>query len=352
VRIALVSTPFVAVPPRAYGGTELVVHELARGLARAGHDVTLFATGDSEGADVRWLFERPVWPPEAAAERLHCRAAAREIRREGFDLVHGHAAALVALSDELDAPLVHTIHHHRDERLLRAYLAHPRVEYVSISARQAQLTPELPSHVVHHGLDPERHPLGRGEGGFALFLGRLNWCKAPDLAIEAARRAGVELVVGGARHEEPEDPPGWWGALERALAGPGVRHLGPVGGHLKQRLLGAARALLMPIRWEEPFGLVMIEAMLSGTPVVTFPRGAAAEIVEEGVTGFLVEDAAGMADALRRAGDLDRERCRRRARERFSASRMVADHLRVYHAALAAAPWRGLEPAGEPGHAG
>jgi glycosyltransferase involved in cell wall biosynthesis len=125
-----------------------------------------------------------------------------------------------------------------------------------------------------------------------------------------------------------------------------------VGGHLKQRLLGAARALLMPIRWEEPFGLVMIEAMLSGTPVVTFPRGAAAEIVEEGVTGFLVEDAAGMADALRRAGGLDRERCRRRARERFSASRMVADHLRVYHAALAAAPWRGLEPAGEPGHAG
>jgi glycosyltransferase involved in cell wall biosynthesis len=352
VRIALVSTPFVPVPPRAYGGTELVVHELVRGLARAGHDVVLFATGDSDGPDVRWLYERPVWPPDQTAELLHCRAAAREIRREGFDLVHGHMPALLAVADDLGAPLVHTLHHHRDERLLRLYQAHPRTKYVAISARQAQLAPELRMHVVHHGLDPERHPLGHGEGGFALFVGRLTWCKAPDDAITAARRAGVELVIAGERHQEPEDPPGWWDQVQRALAQPGVRHLGAVGGHQKQRVLGAARALLMPIRWEEPFGLVMIEAMLSGTPVIAYRRGAAPEVVEDGVTGFLVDDVAGMAETLGRVGSIDRERCRRRARERFSSSRMVADHLRVYHAALAAAPRPLLDAAGEPGYAG
>ena len=341
MRIALVSTPHVAVPPRAYGGTELVVHELARGLARAGHDVTLFATGDSEGADVRWIYERAVWPPAPGPEAAHCREAARVIAREGFDLVHAHSPSMLDHAEALGAPLVYTLHHVRTEGLLAKYLAHPRVEYVAISARQAQLHPELQCHVVHHGLDPEAHPLGAGEGGHALFIGRLAWCKAPDVAAEAARLAGVELVIAGNVHAEPDDPPGWPEELARVLASPGVRRAGPVGGERKRRLLAGARALLMPIRWEEPFGLVMIEAMLSGTPVVAFPTGAAPEIVEEGLTGFLVKDAEEMAAALRRAGSLDREACRRRARARFSSSRMVRDHLRVYHAALSA-------PAGGP----
>jgi glycosyltransferase involved in cell wall biosynthesis len=337
VRIALVSTPFVAVPPRAYGGTELIVYELARGLRRAGHDVTLFATGDSEGPGVRWLYERAVWPPEPRVDALHCRAAAREIARDEFDLVHAHSPGFLDAAAELSTPIVYTVHHVRDEELQRTYLGHPLVQYVAISARQAQLSPGLANHVVHHGLDPEAFPAGRGESDRALFIGRLSWCKGPDVAVAASRQAGVELIVAGELHHEREDPPGWAAEVDRLLSQPGVRRVGPVGGERKQRLLGSARALVMPIRWEEPFGLVMIEAMLSGTPVIAFPRGAAPEVVEEGVTGFLVNDAAEMADALLRAGELDRDACRRRARERFSSARMVRDYLRVYRAAIASA---------------
>jgi glycosyltransferase involved in cell wall biosynthesis len=338
VRIALVSTPFVSVPPRTYGGTELVVHELVRGLSRAGHDVVLFATGDSEGPDVRWLYDRPMWPPDPDVELLHCRAAAHVIAHERFDVVHAHAPSFLAFEEELGAPLVYTVHHARDEELLRRYIRSPRVHYVAISGRQARLSPEVRAHVIHHGLDSEHFPPGRGEGDYALFIGRLSWCKGPDVALEAARLAGLELVVAGGIHAEPEDPPGWHEWISRALAAPGVRRVGTVGGQRKLRLLGAARVLVMPIRWEEPFGLVMIEAMLSGTPVVAFRRGAAPEIVEDGLTGFLVDDAAEMAHALERARGLPREPCRRRARERFSAVRMVRDHLRLYERLLDVSP--------------
>jgi len=335
VRLALISTPFVAVPPSTYGGTELVISELARGLRRAGHQVTVFATGDSEDPGVRWIYERAVWPPDARAEQLHGRAAALEVARGQYDLVHAHSPGFLAFASILPVPLVYTLHHVHDDALLRAYSAHPAVQFVAISARQAQLSPGLAAHVVHHGLDPEAFPAGRGDGG-ALFIGRLSWCKGPDVAVEAARRAGMELVVAGPVHAEPGDPPGWAAEVDRLLALPGVRRIGAVGGERKQRLLGSARALLMPIRWEEPFGLVMIEAMLSGTPVIAFPRGAAPEVVEHGVTGFLVNDAAEMGEALRRVGEIDREACRRRASQRFSTSRMIRDYLRVYHAALSA----------------
>ena len=347
VRIALVSTPFVSVPPRGYGGTELVVHELQRGLARAGHDVTLFATGDSEGPDVRWLHERAAWPPNLEAEVAHARFAAEEIARDEFDLVHAHVPSMVAEAGRLGAPVVYTLHHVHEDRLSLLYRRAAGVRFVAISARQAELEPSLRCHVVHHGLDPERHPLGRGDGGYALFIGRLAWCKAPDVAAYAARAAGVDLVIAGAVHDEPTDPRGWKERLERVLAGPGIRRVGNVQGERKFSLIGGARALIMPLRWEEPFGLVMIEAMLCGTPVIAFRRGSTPEVIDDGITGFLVEDAAQMGEALRRVGELDRSACRRRARERFSASRMVRDYLRVYHAALAAAepPWR-PEPEG------
>lgn len=349
----MVSTPFAAVPPSGYGGTERVVHELVRGLERAGHAVTLFATADSRARDVRFLHERPVWPPDPAAELAHCRAAAHAIAAERFDLVHGHASALVPWADALGAPLVHTLHHARDERLAALYRAHPRVAYVAISARQAALHPELEAAVVHHGLSEREHPRGRGDGEHVLFLGRLARCKGPDLAVRAARRAGLPLVVAGALHDEPEDPPGWARRIARLLASPGVSAAGPVGGREKLELLGRARALLMPVRWDEPFGLVLVEAMLCGTPVVATRRGAAPEIVDEGVTGYLVDDPRDLAAALRRAVLLDRDACRARARGRFGAGRMVRDHLALYARVLAgasAAPLAGA--AVEPGRAG
>src|SRR6266536_896837 len=224
VRIALVSTPFLAVPPRGYGGTELVVHELVRGLEAAGHDVTLFATGDSRARDLRYLYDAPVWPPDRDAELRHCGAAAR------------------AIAGELGSPLVYTLHHARDDRLTQAYLRRPSVHYVAISARQAQLEPELACEVVHHGLDPERHPLGHGEGDYALFLGRLSPCKAPQVAVAAARAAHVPIRLAGEVHFV-DAAPEWKAELGAALADPNVLYVGPVGGERKMQLLGGARAL-------------------------------------------------------------------------------------------------------------
>ncbi len=336
MRIALISTPFLAVPPRGYGGTELVVHELVRGLEAAGHDVTLFATGDSRARDLRYLYDAPVWPPDRDAELRHCGAAARAIARERFDVVHAHVPAMVAFAGELGSPLVYTLHHARDDRLTQAYLRRPSVHYVAISARQAQLEPELACEVVHHGLDPERHPLGHGEGDYALFLGRLSPCKAPQVAVAAARAAHVPIRLAGEVHVVDATPE-WKAELGAALADPNVLYVGPVGGERKMQLLGGARALLMPLGWEEPFGLVMIEAMLSGTPVIAFPRGAAPEIVDEGITGFLVDGQAEMAAVLAQLETFDRMACRRRAQARFRSARMVRDYERVYARAVATA---------------
>jgi glycosyltransferase involved in cell wall biosynthesis len=329
LKVAVVSSPFVSVPPRDYGGTELVIDELVKGLERDGHEVTLFATGDSQGRDLRFVYREPVWPPDVAAEEEHSRHAARSIAREGFDLVHGHVPSLVPLAPELGAPLVYTIHHDRDERLAALYASHPEVRYVAISARQAELHPELSCHVIHHGLDPDRYALGRGDGRYAAFLGRFVPAKGPLTAIAAAQAADTPLHLAGRVHED-EVTPEWLARFSAALQQPGVDDVGVVGGDRKARFLADARALLMPICWEEPFGLVVIEAMLCGTPVIAFGAGAIPEIVDEDVTGFVVRDEQEMAEVLRQLSRFDRAACRRHAQERFSAARMVGDYERVY----------------------
>ncbi len=332
MRIAVVSTPFVAVPPRGYGGTELVVHHLSRGLAQAGHEVTLFATGDSAGADVRWVYERPVWPPEDRVEAIHVRAAAAQIARERFDIVHAHTPAFLRFARALRVPVVYTLHHDRDEHLVRLYRRHREVRYVAISRRQADLVPELRCDVVHHGLHIEATPTPGRQ--YALFLGRLSFCKGLDLAVRAAADARIELVVAGSLHDEVRDPPRWREYVHALLAIRGVHAIGSVSGDRKEDVLAHACAVLMPIRWEEPFGLVMIEAILHGTPVVALRRGAAPEIIDEGVTGFVVDDESQLTAALVRAATLDRARCWRRAHETFGAARMAREYVRVYRRAL------------------
>lgn len=338
--VALVSTPFVPVPPRAYGGTELVVDALARALVRAGHRVTLFATGDSApapGRELQALFPRAVWPPDPYAEMLHCRFAADAIAARRFDVVHAHAPALLVFSDRLRAPVVATLHHAADPALARLHARFPEVTRVAISARQAELADPPPHAVVHHGLEPDMYPVVGPGGDDALFLGRLSWQKAPEVAVEAARRAGVRLVMAGRAH--PDRAPERWAedVLAPALAAPHVRWLGELSLAGKRRQLARARALLVPLRWEEPFGLVMIEALLAGCPVIASPRGAAPEIVEHGRTGFLARDVRDLAAALRRASALDRGRIQARARERFGSDRMAAAYVAIYEAARARA---------------
>lgn len=342
LRVAMVSTPFVPVPPRQYGGTELVVAELIDGLVERGARVTLFAAGDSRGGyhracPVRSWFKDSTWPPSVYKELEHSSFALGELlaRQGEFELVHAHCATFLPLTLQLDLPVIYTLHHPYDDELCRLYGDFQRITYVAISARQQQLCgPFARGAVIHHGVDPERYRLGQVRPDTVAFLGRLSRVKAPHRAIEIAAAAGLRLRIGGRAHEE--DAEYFRAEVRPRLGGPLVEHLGEIGHEPKVELLSTSRALLFPIEWEEPFGLVMIEAMLCGCPVIAYARGAAPEVIDEGITGFLARDEKQMVELLEGPAhpDLfDRKRCRAHAAGRFSAARMVADYLRVYQAA-------------------
>jgi glycosyltransferase involved in cell wall biosynthesis len=336
MRIALISTPFVSVPPQQYGGTELVVHELAEGLVSQGHQVELFATGDSRtSACLRWLYDAPQWPPEMLADLNHVSWAMQQVANHGpFDIVHAHSAvALGCARLAPDIPLVYTLHHERDEQLSAFYSYFPDVHYIAISEDQRRR--EIPLRhvdVIHHGLDPAQYecdPLASGD--YVCFVGRLSCVKGPHTAIDAARQAGVRIRLAGEVHPPDEE---WATAvLGPRLALPHVSFVGSIGIADKVPLLRGARALLAPIEWNEPFGLILIEAMLSGCPVVAFGQGSVPELVDEGVTGFIAESLDEMAELIRPGGAVDhfdRLACRARAITRFSRARMVRQHVEVY----------------------
>ena len=335
MRIAIISTAAAAVPPLGYGGTERVLHYLTEGLVKDGHAVTLFATGDSRtSAELRWLYATPVWPIEAMAELNHVAWSCAEVARGAFDVVHVNQATALALTRFLRVPLVYTLHHDRVEELSRFYNHFPDVHYVAISERQRELeTPLRHVEVVHHGVDPAEFPFVAEPSDYVAFISRFAPTKAPHLAIDAAQRAGVPIRLAGRPHAGEGDE---YHAQEVAprLRLPGVTWVGECDGAAKRAHLGRARATLFPICWEEPFGLVMVESMFCGTPVIAFARGSAPEVIDQGITGVLVRDVDEMAAAIPLAAALDRRRCRARARERFTAARMVRDYERVYEAAV------------------
>ena len=329
LRVGLVSTCAIATPPTAYGGTELIVAELSRELQNLGHQPTVFATGDSTCVGAREaMFARAVWPVDRLAELRHAAASWTQIATlDEFDVVHVNAPEAVPFINFVSVPTVATIHHERGDALVDHYAAYPEVSYVAISRRQAELAWEMSFRaVIHHGVDPDRYPFGKGGRRFA-FLGRLAPEKAPHLAIEAARRARVPLVLGGEAQLAHQEY--FVRDVAPMLGGP-IAWAGEVGQREKVDLLAGSRALLFPIQWEEPFGLVMIESMLVGTPVIAYACGAAPEVVEDGVTGFLVHTLEEMCRRMRDVGGIDRRGCRARARERWSAGRMARDYAALY----------------------
>jgi glycosyltransferase involved in cell wall biosynthesis len=336
MRIGLVSTSALPTPPDAYGGTELVISELALGLQELGHDVLLYATGDS-ACPTRLVAHhaRAVWPPNEDAEREHADFAFADLSSRDVDIVHVHHAEALRFHERVSVPCVATLHHDRIQATVDHYRQFPDVSYVAISRRQAELVPELSfAGVVHHGLDPSAYTLGRGLGGYAAFVGRFCAEKGVHHAIDASVMAGVPLVLGGVPHPFGDAQTYFLTELLPRIRNLSdhVMWLGELRQKAKQSLLRDACALLFPVAWEEPFGLVMIEAMLAGTPVIAFDRGAVREVVEEGVTGFIVETPEEMAARLRSLGDFDRARCRARAIERWSRIRMAADYVAVYEA--------------------
>src|SRR5438270_2278207 len=311
MRIAQISPLMEAVPPKLYGGTERIVAYLADELASMGHEVTLFASGDSitkaqlEAVWPRALRLDPTMRDYLAPHLVMLQTIAE--RADEFDIIHSHVDYLgYPILQRLDVPFVTTLHGRLDlAELTPLYKAFREVPVVSISDSQREPLPHA-NYVatVYHGL-PERLLLpGFGTEGYLAFIGRISPEKAPDAAIRIAAKAGMKLKI--AAKVDAVDREYFTTCIEPLLKGPDVEYIGEISDAEKRAFLGNAAGLLFPIAWREPFGLAMIEAMACGTPVIAFGRGSVPEVVDDGITGFIVDDEAQAAAAAKRLNRLDR----------------------------------------------
>jgi glycosyltransferase involved in cell wall biosynthesis len=340
LRIGLVAPPWAPVPPVAYGGIELMVDALARGLTDLGHEVRLFTVGESTCEVERgWLYDHAPDQIGTAIPELRHAAAAHEYLA-ACDIVHDHSLAGVLLASRdrgLHHPTVTTCHGPFTRDLVDLYHhTRHRVPIIAISADQAARAPrDLPvTAVIHHGLDlaryrPEPHPAG---DRYLLVLARMHEHKGIDVAVAAARRARIPLVIA-AKCREPGERDYYHRVIEPQLGGD-VTFVGEVDHARKIDLLRGAIGLLNPIQWDEPFGLVMIEALACGTPVIATNRGAAPEIVTPGVNGYLANTTHDLATAIHQLPAIDRRRCRHDAELRFSMAAMATEHTAVYQHTL------------------
>jgi len=335
MRIAQVAPLAEAVPPLLYGGTERIVSYLTEELVALGHDVTLFASGDSRtAARLEAVVPRALRLDASIRDTIapHILMLSRlQDRLRDFDVVHFHIDHLhLPMMRGCGAPFLTTLHGRLDlPEIAPLFRAHPEASFVSISDAQRRPLPFANwAGTVLHGLPPDLLPFSPRDRGYLAFLGRISPEKGPDAAIRIARAAGIPLRI--AAKVDQADRAYFETVVRPLLDGPGVEFVGEVNETEKAEFLGGALALLFPIQWPEPFGLVMIEAMACGTPVVAFNRGSVPEVMEDGVTGFVVEDETGALGALRRIGALDRAAVRHVFDRRFTARRMAEDYLDLY----------------------
>jgi len=335
MRIAQVAPLAEAVPPKLYGGTERVVAYLTDALVELGHDVTLFASGDS--ATKATL--HPIWPRALRLDPdvkdhfsplfMQLETVAR--RAHEFDLIHCHIDYFgFPLLRWLGTPSLTTLHGRLDlPELPPLYKLYGAIPVVSISNSQRLPLPEANFvATVLHGLPQNLLMKGEGRGGYLAFLGRISPEKAPDAAIRIAVRAGIPLKI--AAKVDRVDQEYFKTAVEPLLCRADVEFIGEIREDQKQEFLGNAAALVFPIAWREPFGLVMIEAMACGTPVIAFDNGSVPEVLEDAVTGFIVHTEDQAVEAVQRTGLLDRARIRDEFERRFTAQRMAQNYLKLY----------------------
>jgi glycosyltransferase involved in cell wall biosynthesis len=345
LRIAMLAPPWISVPPPGYGGVESVVSAVTEALVSRGHEVTLFcAPGSESAAKVVTLLdhshadeiERSLYEADHVARAFDEIDLAEGANR--FDVVHDHCGfTALAMADRLQTPLVHTLHGQFTASTASFYAHHSRKAIlVGISRAQLSSAPDELGEikVIPNPIDLRAWPLCEDKDDYLLWVGRMNPEKGPHRAIAAARAAGLPLVLAGVIQ------PGQRAFFDREIAphidGDRVRFLGEISGSLKRSVFARARGLLMPIRWNEPFGMVMVEALACGTPVIAFPEGAARELVVDGKTGFLVKDEWAMAAAASWLPGIAGRDCRAWVAERCDVDIVAAAYERTYRSAVRA----------------
>jgi len=337
MRVALVSPLFESVPPRLYGGTERVVSNLCRGLTDSDIEVVLFASGDStvEGPVIPVIEEalrlRKVAVRDPVAYNFRMLALVTE-RAKDFDIIHNHNDYwMLPLSEMTTTPVVSTLHGRMDlPDLAAAFCSYPKSYFVSISDSQRSCMPQLPwVRTIHHGIDIDALSFHEKPGSYLAFLGRISGEKRPEWAIEVALRSGVPLKIAakieGSAGKEYYDT-----HVKPHVDGKFIEYVGEISENEKSDFLGKALALVFPIDWPEPFGLVVIEALTCGTPVLARPCGSVPELLQDGVTGFISSDIRVLASRVKDIGNIDRKDCREWAKNRFSLQRMTEDYIDVY----------------------
>jgi glycosyltransferase involved in cell wall biosynthesis len=341
VLIGLIAPPWLPVPPRRYGGIEMVIDVLARGLMAAGHQVLLAAPAGST-CPVPQVDGLPASAPErmghTVVEIPYALSAYEALK--GVDVLHDHTVAgPLCVQPPRRTPVVTTNHGPFNADLNPIYAEGSRqgVAVVAISGHQKSTARNVKiAAVIHHGIDVDDIPIGDGAGGYACTLGRMTPAKGIREAILVAREAGVPLRIAAKMREPLERQ--YFDECVRPLLGGDIEYVGELNAEEKYQLLGGAFALVNPIQWPEPFGLVMIEALACGTPVIATGCGSAPELIDDGDTGFVRTELPALAEVLHRAGDLDRNWCREKAVNCYSTERMVAEHVQLYCQLLQAKP--------------
>ena len=332
MHIGLIGPPFIEIPPRRYGGTELFIANLACDLFTRGIDVTVYGNGDSQlPCAVKWRYEHAEWPlQEGSIPHLknadHSGWAVRDAA-PFVDVLHLNDIAAIPFTTFVDVPSVLTIHHPHEPALSAVYERYPEVHYVTIAHWLARREPMPNIHVVHHGIPVGSYTFSARKDDYVAFLGRIAPCKGPHLAIDAARAAGIPIKLAG--EIQPTFTDYWEHEVKPRLDGHDAEYVGEADFALKNDLLSHARALLFPIQWEEPFGLVMIEAMACGAPVLGLRRGSVPEVVKDGVSGWICDSVDELAERARNL-NIKPQTVRTYVEKEFSLDKMVDRYVELF----------------------
>jgi glycosyltransferase involved in cell wall biosynthesis len=336
IRIALIAPPFIPVPPKRYGGTELFVANLARGLTKLGHDVVVYANGESEiDVEVRSIYPTAQWPITGefseTLKEMHQTAWAIRDAADSCDIIQINNPYGLPYTDFASVPVVHTLHHERVEALSEFYSYYPQTHYVTISdfQRRRETMPNL--RTIHHGIDLSCYRFRAEKQPYLSFLGRIAPIKGPHLAIAVAKETGIPLKIAG--EIQPMFRDYFETEIEPHIDGKFIEYVGEADLEAKNELLGNSMAMVFPIQWSEPFGLVMIEAMACGTPVLALSGGSVEEVVQNGVSGFVCHSTEELARHARDIGTaIGSSTVRNYAEQYFSMERMASDYARLFAA--------------------